>query len=80
MAKRSLVSGLTEVFGTNVRLERTRAKLTLEDLAEAVGTTAGYLSQVERAKVSPTLEAVDRIAKALKVTPVALMDATLGRR
>ena len=80
MAKRRLVSGLTEVFGTNVRLERTRAKLTLEDLAEAVGTTAGYLSQVERAKVSPTLEAVDRIAKALKVTPVALMDATLGRR
>lgn len=63
-----------------MRLERTRAKLTLEDLAEAVGTTAGYLSQVERAKVSPTLEAVDRIAKALKVAPVALMDPTLGRR
>lgn len=80
MAKRSAVSGLTEVFGTNVRLERTRAKLTLEDLAGAVGTTAGYLSQVERAKVSPTLEAVDRIAKALKVAPVALMDPTLGRR
>ena len=80
MGKRRLASGLTEAFGTNVRLERTRAKLTLEDLAEAVGTTSGYLSQVERAMVSPSLDAVDRIAKALKVTPIALMDETLGRR
>lgn len=80
MAKRTAASKLTEIFGTNVRLERTRSKQTLEDLAEAAGTTASYLSQVERALVSPSLDAVFRIAKALRVTPIALMDETLGRR
>lgn len=80
MGKRRVAPGLSETFGTNVRLERTRAKLTLEDLAEATGSTASYLSQVERAIVSPTLDAVDRIAKALNVSPVSLMDETLGRR
>lgn len=82
MAKRTkpVLSTLRNTFGTNVRLERTRAKVTLEDLAGDVGTTASYLSRVERGLVAPSLDAVERIAAALKVAPTSLMDETLGRR
>ncbi len=39
----------------------------LRTLAEAIGMTAGYLSRVEREQVSPSLDALQAIAKALQV-------------
>jgi transcriptional regulator with XRE-family HTH domain len=41
--------------------------LSLRTLADAIGMTAGYLSRVEREQVSPSLDALQSIAKALQV-------------
>jgi transcriptional regulator with XRE-family HTH domain len=70
---------LREIFGLNVRIERTRTQRTLEDVAAMAGTSSSYLSRVERGIVSPSLDGVSKIAKALNVSPAKLMDETLGR-
>lgn len=77
---RDAAKELREIFGTNVRVERARTGQTLEGVAHAAGTSSSYLSRVERGLVSPSLDTVARIASALGVTPVSLMDETLGRR
>lgn len=50
-----------------LRLQR---GITLKTLARAVGLTPGYLSQLERARVSPSMETLTRLANYYKV-PVA---------
>lgn len=70
---------LREIFGTNMRVERARKKMTLEELAHATGTSASYLSRIERGKVSPTLDAVAKIAAAFSLPPGKLLDDTLNR-
>ncbi len=71
---------LREFFGRNLRLERTRADLTQEQLAGLVGTSQGHLSEIERGAAWASLEMVERVAKALKIRPAVLFDETLGRR
>ncbi len=71
---------LNELFGVNVKLERTRQRLTQEQLAALVKTEQPYLSKVERGLVVPSLEFVERIATALNVSPAALLDESMGRR
>lgn len=71
---------LREVFGLNVRLERTRLGITQEELAGQVQTDQGYVSQIERGAVSPSLDIVERFSRALAVTPAALLDEDLGRK
>ncbi|WP_421794130.1 helix-turn-helix domain-containing protein [Hydrocarboniphaga effusa] len=71
---------LREVFGLNVRLERTRLGITQEELAGRVQTDQGYVSQIERGAVSPSLDIVERFSRALAVTPAALLDEDLGRK
>lgn len=71
---------LREVFGLNVRLERTRLGITQEELAGRVQTDQGYVSQIERGAVSPSLDIVERFSRALTVTPAALLDEDLGRK
>jgi transcriptional regulator with XRE-family HTH domain len=80
MASRSKQMSLREVFGLNVRLERTRIGITQEELAARVQTDQGYVSQIERGAVSPSLDIVERIAHALGVSAGALMDEKLGRK
>lgn len=66
-------SPLRDLFGINVRVARVRARKTLETLAHDVGTTPSYLSRVERGLVAPSIDVVDRIARALAVSPASLL-------
>lgn len=65
---------LTETFGMNVRVARVRQRLSQEALAEAAGTNQTRLSLIERGKVVPGLDVLERIARALKLPPSILLD------
>jgi len=80
MQKKPKPSTLNKLFGVNVKLERTRLGITQEELALRVKTEQPYLSKVERGVVASSLDFVERIAKALNVKPVDLLDENLGRR
>jgi ribosome-binding protein aMBF1 (putative translation factor) len=73
MATRKSPPPLRAVFGLNVRIERIRSRKTLETLADDLGTTASFLSRVERGLVAPSLDFVERVTKALNVSAATLM-------
>lgn len=79
MASREKKQPLKKTVGMNIRLERVRLGLTQEALAVQIGTDQAYVSQVERAMIAISLDMLERIASALRVSPVELMDQTLGR-
>lgn len=56
--------------GQRIRAERKSRKLTLEELASAVGMNTSFLHQIETAKKKPSLRKVQQIADALRI-PVA---------
>ena len=63
---------LTETFGQNVRRIRLEKKLTIEGLATDVGLSYSYMGQLQRGERNPTLDVVERIAKALGVKAIEL--------
>jgi transcriptional regulator with XRE-family HTH domain len=66
---------LYRILGENVRAERIKAGFTQEELAEKADLARNYIGNVERAEYKVTLEALARIAKALKLT---IHDLTRG--
>lgn len=54
-------------LGSRLRLARTRAGATLEEIASAAGMTTGHLSRVERGEKLPSMGALLRFASALGV-------------
>ena len=54
-------------IGVNVKRQRLDQKMSLDKLAEASGVSKAMLSQVESAKVNPTIATMWKIAHALKV-------------
>ncbi len=62
MPKRVLVN-----FGSRVREERQKQKLSQEELAEKAGVHRTYIGMIERAEKNITLTNIERIAKALGV-------------
>jgi len=61
-------------FGEKLRALRMRKRLTLEQLASALGYRAhGYLSEIESGKKIPTAEFVLRVARYFSVTTDELM-------
>ncbi|WP_223701126.1 helix-turn-helix domain-containing protein [Sutcliffiella deserti] len=57
-----------KVVGHRIRKLRTKRKWNQEKLAEAAGVSSNYVGEVERAKVSVTVEVLARIAVALDTT------------
>ncbi|MEW6685796.1 MAG: helix-turn-helix transcriptional regulator [Candidatus Edwardsbacteria bacterium] len=57
---------LTQI-GKQIRTIRKEAKKTQADLAEATGLSDNYIALLERGKRSPSIETLDKIAKALNV-------------
>lgn len=55
-------------FAEQLRAERHRQGLTLEDLAERSGLTWSYISQVERGIRNITIDNQDALARGLGVT------------
>jgi len=59
---------MSVIFSEKVRHERLMKKVTLKELAKECGLSYSYISQVERGEASPSLSALNRIAKALGMT------------
>ena len=59
---------LRTAFGARLRELRKRVPLTQEELAHRARIASSYLSDLERGRQSPTLDVVNRLARALKVT------------
>jgi transcriptional regulator with XRE-family HTH domain len=57
-----------KIIGDAVRLHRKNAGLTQEKLAEAVDLNPKYLGEIERGEKIISIEALLRIAKALKIS------------
>jgi transcriptional regulator with XRE-family HTH domain len=62
------VGPFTKRFARLVREQRRAKGWTQERLAESADLAPKYISMVEHAQVSPTIETVSRIARALGVT------------
>ena len=60
------------LLGTNVRRLRNARKLSQEQLAFDAGIDRTYVSQIERAKINPSLLVLHKLAKALGVPAVEL--------
>jgi len=55
-------------FGKKVREERARLGLSQEELASRAGVHRTYIGMIERAEKNITLENIEKIAKALKIS------------
>jgi len=64
---------LAQTFGGNVRRVRSAKGITLEALAHDVGLSYSYVGEIERGRRNPTLAVVERIAAALRVDPLDLL-------
>ena len=51
-------------LGDHLRSIRRERKLTLKDLSQRAGLSVPYLSDIERGVVNPSVETVQKIAKA----------------
>lgn len=64
------------VLGQRVRLARKKAGMTLEELGNAIGRPASYLSQVENGRREPKLSSVNDLAEALRCSVADLLDTS----
>ncbi|MDP2779161.1 helix-turn-helix domain-containing protein [Devosia sp.] len=64
---------LIETFGRNVRQARKDKGWTQEQLAFEAGVKRAYLSEVENGQRNVSLDIVEKLAKALDVSPEGLM-------
>jgi transcriptional regulator with XRE-family HTH domain len=60
-------------FATNVRRLRRKKNLSQKALADRVGISVSYVSMLERGQRSPPLETIEKMAKALGVSPASLL-------
>jgi transcriptional regulator with XRE-family HTH domain len=60
-------------FAGNVRKLRSKKKLSQKVLADKVGISVSYVSMLERGQRSPPLDMLEKVAKALGVSPISLL-------
>ena len=65
---------LTEGVGLNIRNERNFRGLSQEQLALAADLDRSYISEIELAKFSASLDVLERIANALDIDPQELLN------
>jgi transcriptional regulator with XRE-family HTH domain len=61
-------------FGNKVRTERLKLGLSQEAFAEKAGVHRTYIGMIERAEKNITLENIEKIAKALNLSPKDLLE------
>lgn len=62
-------------IGTNIRQLRKRRKESIQELSEETGLSVSHLSKIERGLVSPSLDALEKIAVAFQVPVTTLFSA-----
>ncbi len=65
---------VNKTFGSNVRALRSQHGLTQEKLAHIAGINRAYMGEIERGNVSPTLNKMTQISKALEIKLARLLD------
>lgn len=71
---------MPSLLGTKINELRRAKGLTLEQLAQASDSSKSYMWEIENKEVArPSAEKLDRIAEALGVTAVFLIDASQSR-
>ena len=63
---------LKKLLGNKIREYRKKKKFTQEQLAEMVGIGTANISYIETGKFAPSMETLDKLAKALDVYPYEL--------
>ena len=54
--------------GERLKTLRTKQNLSVRDLAEKTGINISNISRIENGKISPTIDVLDKLAKALGTT------------
>lgn len=62
-----------DVVGLNVKVLRTKKRLTQAQLAELVDVHEKYIGKIESGKQNITLKTLNRLSNALSVNPVELL-------
>ncbi|MDE2221694.1 MAG: helix-turn-helix transcriptional regulator [Candidatus Omnitrophica bacterium] len=60
-------------FGKRIRAERLSQGISQEKLAELADLHRNYIGMIERAEINITLLNIEKLAKALKTTPIKLL-------
>lgn len=60
-------SKLPKSLGKKIQRRRKSLKLTQEELAEKVGISLVYMGYIEQGRYAPSLEVLNKIARALKI-------------
>ncbi len=63
----SIHNDINKKIGLRVRLERTKMGISQEKLAELAELNKNSIGAIERGESSPTIETLDRLAKAFKI-------------
>ena len=70
------VNNINNKIGLKIKLLRTKLKLSQEELAERAELSKNSIGAIERGTSSPTIETLDRVAKALEVSLPELVDTS----
>jgi len=70
----SITDATKKIIGENVRRLRVQSGKNVEELAGTAGVARGYWYEVERAATNPTVEMLELIARALKVSVRDLLE------
>ena len=65
---------VVQLLGANVRRYRKLRGMTQEHLALEVGMERSYISDLERGTRNPSVRALGRLAEALSVSPMQLLE------
>lgn len=74
MTGESDLEAMVATLGRNVRTERRRQGLSVQDLSDRSGVSFGSISTLERGRGNPSLLSVQRVAAALGVPVPTLLD------
>lgn len=71
--------GLKQTVAGNVKRLRLERGYTQEELSARAGINRNYTGMIERRERSPTVDVLEKLAKALDIDPVALLTAGMGK-
>ena len=66
--------GLGEIVARNLRRLREERDLSQDELGNRAGITRNYVGMIERRESSPSIDVIEKLAKALRVSPMTLFD------
>lgn len=72
------MSEIAEILGKNIRNLRKEAGWTQEKLAEKAHVSVPFMTQIELARKTPSLDVIENIAKALSVSYARLFKAEIS--